>query len=158
MAVELRLTRSLRGLEPADDDAREAIKAWPIGQELKAEVVIPRDNARLRYFWGLVKVILENSEIYSGKEDAAKSIKLSVGHVDMTQVYENGQWRIERTPKSIALHAMEEPDFLDFIKRVERFVCEVLCVSEAQLADAMTDYIAPGFRRVAPERKAKERA
>ncbi len=149
MAVEINLTRTLRGFEPADDEAREAMKGWKIGQTLRAEVVVPREGARLKYFFGLVKVILDNSDIYASKDAAVESIKLSVGHVKQTQVYENGQWHIERTAKSIKLHKMEEHEFIDFIQRVERFVCEVLCVSQAQLADAMTDYIAPGLRRVA---------
>lgn len=149
MATELRLTRTLTGLVAADDEAREAMKAWPLGQALKADVVIPRDNARLRYFWGMVKVILDNTDRFESKEACATSIKLAIGHVDMTQVYENAQWRLVRTPKSIALPSMEEPDFIDFIRRVEGYACAVLCVSNEQLAEALTDYIAPGLRRKA---------
>lgn len=153
MAVEINLTRSLRGLEGADDEAREALKAWPVGQVLRADVVIPRDNARLRYFWGLVKVILDNTDTFEDKDACAESIKLAIGHVKKVAVFRGGEWEITLTPKSIKLHKMEEPEFRDFIKRAETYACTILCVSNEQLADALVDYIAPGLRREGKPRR-----
>ena len=37
MATELRLTRTLRGFEPSDDDSREAMKAIKLGASVKCE-------------------------------------------------------------------------------------------------------------------------
>ncbi len=152
MATELRLTRTLRGFEPSDDESREAIKALKLGASVKCEVRIARDNSRMRYFWGLVGVIVDNTddEIFGGsKEACADSIKLAVGHVDMVQVYDGEKWRITRTPRSISFARMEEPEFQDFIKRAEAYACSVLSVTSDQLADALTEYIAPNFRRSA---------
>lgn len=151
MATELRLTRTLRGFEPSDDDSREAMKAIKLGASVKCEVRIARDNSRMRYFWGLVGVIVDNTddEIFGGsKEACADSIKLAIGHVDQVQVYDEAKgWRIERSPKSISFSKLTEPEFQDFIKRAEAYACAVLCVTSDQLADALTDYIAPGLNR-----------
>lgn len=150
MATELRLVRTLRGFEPADDDSREAMKALKLGAPFKCEVRIARDNSRMRYFWGLVGVIVDNTDdaIFGGSKDAcADSIKLAIGHVDMVQVYDGEKWHITRTPKSISFAKMDEPEFQAFIKRAEAYACSVLCVSNDQLADALTDYLAPGMRR-----------
>lgn len=161
MATELRLLRTLRGFEPADDESREAMKAIKLGAPVKCEVRIARDSARMRYFWGLVGVIVDNTEdeIFGGsKEACADSIKLAVGHVDMVQVYDGKQWHIKRTPKSISFARMEEPAFQDFIKRAEAYACAVLSVTSDQLADALTDYIAPGFKRTGERAKQREDA
>lgn len=147
MATELRLTRTLRGFEPSDDESREAMKAIKIGAAVKCEVRIARDSSRMRYYWGLVGVILDNTDNFASKEEVSDSIKLAVGHVDMVQVYDGEKWHITRTPKSISFARLTEPEFQDFIKRAEAYACSILCVTDDQLADALTDYIAPGFSR-----------
>lgn len=163
MATELRLTRTLRGFEPSDDDSREAMKAIKLGASVKCEVRIARDNSRMRYFWGLVGVIVDNTddEIFGGSKDAcADSIKLAIGHVDQVQVYNGKEWHITRMPRSISFSKLTEPEFQDFIKRAEAYACSVLCVTDDQLADALTEYIAPGFKRegqTSPPSKQKER-
>lgn len=148
MATELRLTRTLRGFEPSDDESREAMKAIKIGAAVKCEVRIARDSSRMRYYWGLVGVILDNTDNFASKEEVSDSIKLAIGHVDQVQVYDEEKgWRIERSPKSISFARLTEPEFQDFIKRAEAYACAVLCVTSDQLADALTDYIAPGLNR-----------
>jgi len=148
MAVEILLQRTLRGLEPADDDARDKLKTWKIGQPLKCEVRLARDNSRMRYYWGLVDIILQNiDQTFASKEEVSDSIKLGIGHVEQVQVYDGEKWHITRTPKSISFAKLSEPEFQDFIKRAEGYACAVLSVTSEQLADALTDYLAPGLRR-----------
>lgn len=147
MATELLLVRTLRGFEAADDESREAMKAIRLGVPIKCEVRIARDSSRMRYFWGLVAIILDNTEGFASKEDVAASIKLALGHVDQVQVYDGKEWHITRTPKSISFSKLSEPEFQDFIKRAEAYACSVLCVTNDQLADALTEYLAPGLRR-----------
>lgn len=149
MATELRLTRTLRGFEPSDDESREAIKALKIGVPVKCEVRIARDSSRMRYYWGLVGVILDNTDHFASKEEVSDSIKLAIGHVDMVQVYDGEKWHITRTPKSISFAKLTEPEFQDFIKRAEAYACSVLCVTDDQLADALTEFLAPQLNRKA---------
>ena len=149
MAVEILLRRTLRGLDAADDDAREKLKAWKIGQPLKCEVRLARDSSRHRYFYGLVSIILENSEGFDSKEAVVTSIKFGIGHIEEARVKLAGEWVRVQTPKSISFAKMDEPSFQDFIKRAEAYVCSVLSVTSDDLADALTDYLAPGLRRSA---------
>lgn len=156
MATELRLTRTLRGFEPTDDESREAIKAIKMGAEMKCEVRVSRDGARHRYFFGLCKIILDNTGTFENVEAVKESIKLGIGWVNQVQVYDEEKgWRIERTPKSISFAKMDEIEFREFVKQAEHYVCMALGVTSDQLADALTDYIAPGFNR---EGKARGRA
>lgn len=154
MAVEILLTRTLRGLEGADDDAREKLKAWKIGQPLKCEVRIARDSSRMRYYWGLIDIIQQNTDsLFASKEEVSDSVKLGIGHVEQVQVYDGEKWHITRTPKSISFAKLTEPEFQDFIKRAEAYACAVLSVTSDQLADALTDYLAPGLRREGKPRR-----
>jgi hypothetical protein len=158
MATELRLTRTLRGFEPSDDESREAVKAIKIGTEMKCEVRVARDGARLRYFFGLCKTVLDNTDEFLNTDAVKESIKLGIGWVNLVQVYDEEKgWRIERTPKSISFAKMDEVEFREFVKQAEHYVCMVLGVTSDQLADALTDYIAPGLRRQ-PEAEAASRS
>ena len=149
MATEVHFVRTLTGLAPADDDAREKLKTWKIGQQIRGTFAAVRENPHRRYWYGMVQLVLDNTDLFASKEACADSIKMSVGHVDQTQEYRNGQWSITRTPRTVKGNALDDVEWTDLNRRTERFVCEVLCVSEEQLADAMTDWIAPNFRRSA---------
>lgn len=147
MATELLFIRTLRGFEPADDTCREAMKTWKLGTQVRGKFAATRENPHRRYFFGMVQLVLDNTDMFQSKDACEDSIKLSVGHVNQSQEYRNGQWSITRTPATIAGKALDDIQWADFNRRVERFVCEVLCVSEDQLAVAMTEYLAPGMRR-----------
>ena len=149
MAVEVRFTRTLRGLEPADDEAREALKLWKLGATIKGVFSQTKEiNPHRRYFFGMVQLVLDNSELFGSKQEAEDSIKLSVGYVDQAQEYKDGQWHIRRTPKTVAGKAMNEVQWREFNRNVEWLICEVLCVDEVMLADAMIDYFVLNYRRV----------
>lgn len=148
MAIELSFKRTLRGLEPANEECTEALKLWKLGTTVKGVFSATKEiNPHRRYFFGMVQLVLDNSELFGSKQEAEDSIKLSVGYVDQAQEYKDGQWYIRRTPKTVAGKAMNELEWRDFNRRVERLICEVLCVSDEDLAAAMTDYIAPNFLR-----------
>jgi hypothetical protein len=149
MAVEIHFKRTLRGLEPANEEATEALKLWKPGADVRGMFSgIKEVNPHRRYFFGMVQLVLDNSDVFGGsKELAEESIKLSVGHVNKAMTYKNGQWEITLTPKTVAGKAMNETEWRDFNRRVEKLICEVLCVSQEQLADAMTDWMAPQLKR-----------
>jgi len=150
MAVELLFKRTLRGIEPANEECTEALKLWKLGATIKGVFSQTKEiNPHRRYFFGMVQLVLDNSELFGSKQEAEDSIKLSVGYVDQAQEYKDGQWHIRRTPKTVAGKAMNEVQWREFNRNVERLICEVLCVDEATLADAMTDYLAPNYRRAA---------
>ena len=150
MAVELLFKRTLRGIEPANEECTEALKLWKLGATIKGVFSQTKEiNPHRRYFFGMVQLVLDNSDLFGSKQEAEDSIKLSVGYVDQAQEYKNGQWHIRRTPKTVAGKAMNEVQWREFNRNVERLICEVLCVDQATLADAMTDYLAPNYRRAA---------
>lgn len=159
MALELLFRRTLRGIEPADPECTEALKQWKLGATIKGAFSQTKEvNPQRRYFFGMVQLVLDNSTLFESKQEAEDSIKLSVGYVDQAQEYVNGEWHIRRTPKTVAGKAMNETEWREFNRNVERLICEVLCVDEDQLADAMTDYLAPGLVRLSRLPRQEKRA
>jgi len=66
MATELRLTRTLRGFEPSDDESREAIKALKLGASVKCEAGTCGERARSKGLChGHYKRWLEHGDAFS---------------------------------------------------------------------------------------------
>lgn len=158
MAVEILLVRTLRGLEGADDDAREKLKAWKIGQPLKVNVVVPRDGdadlARLRWWWKLCEIVSDNSEYWPTKESASDSLKMGIGIFEtFIEKNERGNWEEKRKPGSIALNskAMAEDKFRAFCVSAQNYVCTDMLIGAhvEDLARELDRYLNPDSRRAA---------
>lgn len=149
MAVEALFRRTLRGLEPANDEATEVLKLWKLGAHIKGVFKVARSNPRNDWYWKLCEIVHENSERFGSKDEVSDTIKLGCGVVKTTQVYEHGEWRIERKPGSIAFRNMDEPTFRAFTIRAQNFVCGMLGCDESDLASALEEYLNPDGRRAA---------
>jgi len=149
MSVELFFKRTLRGLEPANEATADAMKLWKIGALIKGKFNITRSNKRNDWYWKLCEIVADNSARFTSKEEVSDTIKLGCGVVRITQVYEHGEWRIERAPGSIAFRNMDEPTFREFCNRAQAFVCSMLDVSNDQLMEALEGYLNPDSRRAA---------
>lgn len=155
MATELRLTRTLRGFEPSDDESREAMKAIKIGAAVKCEVRIARDSARLRWWWKLCEIISDNSEYWPTKETASDSLKMGIGIAEtyIEKDPERGVWVEKRKPGSIALgnKAMTEDKFRAFCIRAQNYVCTDMLIG-ANVDDLVREleaYLNPSSQRAA---------
>lgn len=139
----LHFVRTRSGLEAADERTREMLETWPIGQAIACDVQRERSLEKLRWWWGLCRVVLDNSDDFASLDDVSNSIKLGTGCVVTTQVYEHGEWRIERAPGSIAFRNMDETRFRELCLKAHRYVCLFLDVSKPQLRDALEEYLNP---------------
>lgn len=144
----LHFVRVNGSLIPSDEYTREMLESWDNHAAIRAEVMQKRTLERLRWWWGLCRIVLDNSSDFASLEDVSNSIKLGTGNVITTQVYEGGQWRIDRAPGSIAFRNMKEQPFRALCNRATRYVCSFLDVSNPQLADALQEYLEPpNYRR-----------
>ena len=151
MAVEALFKRTLRGLEPANDDAWNVLKLWKLGQEIRGEFKVARSNERLNWWWALCQLIAENSDTWATKEKASDSLKLGIGISD-TFIEKNadGQWEEKLKPGSIAFgnKAMTEDRFRAFCVRAQNYVCTDMLGCEGEdLARALEDFLNPDSRR-----------
>jgi hypothetical protein len=106
--MDIFLTRTLSGLAPADEEAKQAIRRWRIGETLKCSVRKPRDYTNHKRYFALLNLTFENQEKYSSFEHFRKAVQIAAGHVDELITLEG---EIVFIPKSIAYDALDEMEF-----------------------------------------------
>ena len=153
MALELLFKRTLRGIEPANEECTEALKLWKLGATIKGVFKVSRSNERLNWWWALCTLIAENSDTWDTKEQASDSLKLGIGITEtFIEKNERGNWEEKRKPGSIAFSnkAMDEAKFRAFCVQAQNYVCTDMLLCEGDdLARALEDFLNPDSRRAA---------
>lgn len=113
------MRRTLRGLEPVDEDGTDSLRRIKVGSDVLVEVRRPRNIRALRLYWGLVTLVWQNlpedkAEAYPSKETLSDALKVCVGHCETIQL-PNGT--VFRRPKSVGFSAVEEGEFQEFLDR-----------------------------------------
>lgn len=106
--MDIFLTRTLAGLVPADEAAKQAVKRWKMGETLKCSVRKPRDYKNHRRYFGLLNLTFENQDKYTSFEHFRKAVQIAAGHVDELISLEG---EVLLLPKSIAYDALDEMEF-----------------------------------------------
>lgn len=110
--------RTLSGLTPDDDNAREALQGVPVGSLVACEVSRPRNLKHLRLYWKLMASVGDSLGMH--REFVSGCVKLKTEHCFVGKNV-NGQTMF--VPKSIAFPNMNQAEFSAYFNRV----CEVLC-------------------------------
>ncbi|MDX8383570.1 MAG: DUF1367 family protein [Ghiorsea sp.] len=106
--ADIFLTKSQGGQFIAASQQDYALmKAWKVGDVIKAKMSKPRNGGHHRKAWALVNFIFDNQETYSEINDLMFAIKLKTGHY--TECVVDGEIRMN--PKSTAFHAMPQEEF-----------------------------------------------
>lgn len=131
--TDIALTRTLSGLAPADDHAREILKRWPIGETLKADVRKPRALRTLKRWWVLCNLVSANSDQFKTPDMVHQYLKLRAGHCDQIIAQSTGE--IYLIPSSISFDALDETEFQDVWRRAVDVVLQDILpgVSERDL-------------------------
>ncbi len=106
--MDIYLTRTLNGLVPADEEAKQAVKRWKIGETLKCSVRKPRCYTNHKRYFGLLNLTFENQERYTSFEHFRKAVQIAAGHVDELITLDG---EVVLMPKSIAYDALDEMEF-----------------------------------------------
>lgn len=153
MAVEALFRRTLRGLEPANDDAVEALKLWKLGATIRGVFKVARSQERLNWWWKLCELIADNSDTWPTKEAASDSLKMGIGIFEVfIEKNERGNWEEKRKPGSIAFNAkdMTEDKFRAFCIKAQNYVCTDMLPCESEdLTRVLEEYLNPNGRRAA---------
>jgi hypothetical protein len=102
-------------LIPADFAAEEFLNEIPAGREVIITVRRPRSPQHHRWFFGMLRKVVENTDHWSDESDLLDDLKDAVGHVHKTVNRITGQLR--RPTKSIAFANMGEDKFKRFKER-----------------------------------------
>ena len=112
------------------------------GVKYRVDVVLPRNQKRLDWWWKLCEIIRDNSEHWPSKEAASDMLKLKCGHFSTVIVpgKRKGQWVQNYSPKSIAFASMKEPDFKALCDKAVQVAAEVLSCESETLQVALDDF------------------
>ncbi len=106
--MDIFLTRTLNGLAPADEEAKQAVKRWKIGETVKCSVRKPRSYKHHKHYFALLNLTFENQERYTSFEHFRKAVQIAAGHVDELITIDG---EVIFLPKSIAYDTLDELEF-----------------------------------------------
>lgn len=143
--MKVMLLKTLSGLAPADEEAREALKRFRVGETLSAEIRKPRNVQFHRKFFALVGLVFENlpedlEQKYRSTEELLTEIKFQVGHFDEHRTIGGKTMCI---PRSINFASMDELEFSKFYKSVVDVVCSRILkgVTSQQLEEELVQFM-----------------
>lgn len=109
--------RTLTGLQPDNEAAREALQTLPVGSLVKCDVKRPRNLPQLRLFWSLCRAI--GDAVGAHRENVADVIKLKTGHFTVVKTASG----LHKFPKSISFAKLSQAEFNVFMNEACRIVC-----------------------------------
>lgn len=139
--VDIFLTRTLSGLVPADEEAKQAVKRWKLGETLKCSVRKPRDYHNHKHYFALLHTVFDNQERYTNFVMFRKAVELAAGHIDELITLDG---EIHYEVRSVDYSSLDEMEFSDLFGRVMRVCVENFLqgVDEDQLRQEVERYAA----------------
>lgn len=117
--MDIFLTKTLTGLVASDEEAKQALRRWKVGETLKCSVKKPRCYTNHKRYFGLLSTVFDNQERYTNFHMFRKAVELAAGHVDQI-ITLDGEVHLE--VRSIDYSSLDELEFNDLFVRVMR-VC-----------------------------------
>lgn len=99
----------------ADFAAEEFLSGIPDGREVVVTVRRARSPAHHRWFFGLLRKVVDNSEHWSDEDECLEDVKIMTGHVVKRVNLMTGE--IVLATKSINFASMPQDPFNRFVKR-----------------------------------------
>lgn len=106
--MDIYLTKTLNGFVPADEQAKQAVKRWKLGETLKCSVKKPRDYTNHKRYFALLNLTFENQERYANFEHFRKAVQIAAGHVDELITLDG---EVVLIPRSIDYSTLDEFEF-----------------------------------------------
>lgn len=120
-----------RALIPADFAAEEMLDGLAEGREVLITLRRPRSVQHHRWFFALLRKVVENTERWASEEDLLDDLKLACGHVTRRVNMLTGE--ISLVAKSINFASMPEDSFRRFRDRALYALGKVLGVDPVTL-------------------------
>jgi Protein of unknown function (DUF1367) len=109
--ADVHFVRTIGGLSPVDDAAKEALNHYGNGEILRVKLYRDRNPRHHRLFFGLLNLVFQNQQRYLSQEALRFAITIQAGYVDEIRL--SGD-RVALKPKSISFGSMDQGDFSKF--------------------------------------------
>lgn len=104
--------KTLSGMQPADMQAEEEFRRVPMGKSVYMEIKTARNPRQHRLLFAMLKIVVDNTELFPTVDAALLALKVGTGMVDMIPYFTpegvNGTAII---PRSISFANMTQGDF-----------------------------------------------
>lgn len=120
MTAGVLFTRTLRGLEPDTDAAREALAKVRIGDTVEVDFRKPRSLAHHRWFWKMIDLVFQNQSYFATREALLLALKVRLGYAE---AYRLKDGTVIHDPKSISFAKMNQIEFAQFADAAVAFIC-----------------------------------
>lgn len=100
-------------LIPADFAADELVSKIPEGKEIMVTIRKPRSPQHHRWFFALLRIVVENTDIWKNEEELLEALKIDVGHTKQIVTLDG---EVVFQPDSINFASMDEVKFNEFRK------------------------------------------
>lgn len=134
-------------LVPVDFAAEEFVRELPEGKEIMITVRRPRSPDHHRWFFAMLRKVVENSERWTSEDDLLTELKLSVGHCDQSMNLLTGE--VHLVPRSINFASMDQLAFKRFTKRCAFVLASALGIDVETLMAETQATQPPKIRRAA---------
>lgn len=100
---------------PVDDDGAAIVAACPEGKEVMGDLHPVRNVRHHRMFFGLLKLLVENTDMFGSIDDALMATKIACREVDTYIEASTGQ--VFYIPRSIKFESMDQARFRRLFER-----------------------------------------
>jgi len=105
---EVFLTKTINGFVCADEQAKQAVRGWKIGETLRCSLKKPRDYTNHKRYFALLTLTFENQDRYTNFEHFRKAVQIAAGHVDELITLDG---ELVLIPRSIDYTTLDELQF-----------------------------------------------
>lgn len=130
------------GLFPANDLAEAALAS--VKDECIAEPRTVRSLRQLRLYWGLMRLLADNS-IFPSLESASDATKIAAGHTEMRFFPDTGE--VVFVPRSINFGSLSQPEFNEVFQQALAVICERWIPNRDDLLAQLEDMLTPAELR-----------
>lgn len=109
--ADVYFARTIGGLAPVDDAAKEALNHYGTGEILRVKLHKDRNPRHHRLFFGLLGLVMRNQDVYLSHEGLRFAIMIKTGYVDEVLI---GGGKVALKPKSLSFGSMDQHQFSEF--------------------------------------------
>lgn len=138
--MDLIMTRTVTGLAPASDEARDELRGIKLGTVMRCKVHRMRNSAHHRKFFALLNTVWSACDQWPTVESLLTDLKFALRHTEDVLLVSTGE--IVRIPKSISFGAMDQTEFDQFYQSALRALCEMAGgIEESALRQAVLEQL-----------------
>jgi hypothetical protein len=125
--MDIWMKRGLRGLEPYDDSAVDALRRLKIGTIVRAEITKPRNIHFHRKFFAMLNLVWQSSGDWHSAEELLDALKYRMGYCESRELVAKDTGEVFRYVrlKSISFAAMDDLQFESFYEQALHVLCEL---------------------------------